>query len=126
MGSLMKRDQKVGVMTASASSLTEAHFEATGGAGVPVAVAGMDDAREFTEVIVEGRRERLDFTRLESEFLSAAKGLVETDPSVGAIVLECTDMCRWRCSSYLADLIDLITDFAPNEGRFLSVAQLCE
>ncbi len=95
---MLRKDRKVGIMTASASSLTPAHFEATGGAGVPVAIAGMDDAQEFTEVIVEGKRTRLDFAKLEAEFLSAARALVERDASVGAIVLECTDMCTFGAS----------------------------
>ncbi|GBE42549.1 hypothetical protein BMS3Bbin10_00611 [bacterium BMS3Bbin10] len=95
---MLKDGQTVGVMTASSKSLTPAHFEAVGAAGVPVSVIGMDDAREFTEVIVEGRREPLDFTKLEQEFVTAAKSLLQQDRQIGAIVLECTDMCSFAAS----------------------------
>ena len=89
---LMGRRGKVGVLTASGPNLTPRHLEAVGAGDIPVAIQGMDDYREFREVILEGRRAEMDIAKIENEVLAAAKLLVRSNPEVGAIVLECTDM----------------------------------
>ena len=89
---MLQSGQKVGVLTASAESLTPKHFEAVGAGGVPVAIAGMDAYPEFREVILEGRRSAMDIAKIEDEILDAAEALVAGNPEVGAVVLECTDM----------------------------------
>ena len=50
---MLKRDQKVGILTARKRSLTHAHLEAVGAGHVPVCVVGMDDQSEFCEVVLE-------------------------------------------------------------------------
>ncbi len=89
---LLGRRGRVGVLTASEPSLTERHFEAVGAGGIPVAIKGMEDYREFREVILEGQRDDMDGDEIESEILSAAERLLSDHPDVGALVLECTDM----------------------------------
>jgi aspartate/glutamate racemase len=83
---------RVGVLTASGPNLTPQHFAAVGAAGIPVAIQGMDDYREFREVILEGQRHDMDMAKIENEILAAAKLLLKTHPDVRAVVLECTDM----------------------------------
>lgn len=82
----------VGVLTASAKSLTPRYLEAVGGESVPVRIAGMEDQPEFREVILEGRRDDLDPARLGGEVLSQAGALARANPEIGALVLECTDL----------------------------------
>jgi hypothetical protein len=92
VGAMLRRDQIVGVMTASRRNLTPAHLEALGADRTPLAIAGMDDCPEFNEVIIEEKRRDFDLDRLQAEIYEVADALVEAHPEVGAIVLECTDL----------------------------------
>ncbi len=92
---MLKRGQKVGIITASKPNLTDAHLAAVGAEITPVCIAGMDDQPEFWEVIIENKRNELDFTKLEAEILSVAQNLQQDHPEIGAIILECTDMCSF-------------------------------
>ncbi len=84
--------QKVGIIKKKKSGLTLKHLRAVGADKTPVCIVGMDDEQEFREVILEGKRNALDFGRFETELLGVAATLVNENPDVGAIVLECTDM----------------------------------
>ena len=89
---MLHRNQKVGILTASKSSLTRAHLKAVGAETVPVCMAGMDDQQEFCEVVIEGRRNELDTVRLAKEVLVVVEKLAEEHPELGALVIECTDL----------------------------------
>jgi len=89
---MLRRNQTVGILTASKSTLTEAHLKAVGAEAVPVCVAGMDDRKEFCEVVIEGRRQELDTARLGQEVLAVVGGLAKDHPEMGALVIECTDL----------------------------------
>ncbi|HEX4831824.1 MAG TPA: aspartate/glutamate racemase family protein [Trebonia sp.] len=89
---MLPAGKRVGVLAASAGALTARHFEAAGAAGIPVHVAGMARYPEFREVILEGRRDRLDLAALRAETLAEAGSLIARHPSIGALVLECTDL----------------------------------
>ena len=89
---MLRRKQKVGILTASKSTLTDAHLKAVGAETIPVCVAGMDDRQEFCEVVIEGRRHELDMERLADEVLAAVDGLAKDHPEMGALVIECTDL----------------------------------
>jgi hypothetical protein len=82
----------VGVLTASATSLSRAHLAGVGAESVPIRIAGMQDQPEFREVILEGKRDDLDPRRLGGEVLGVAEALLRGHPDVGALVLECTDL----------------------------------
>jgi hypothetical protein len=89
---MLAAGQLVGVLTANRASLTPAYLAAVGGGSVPVCVAGMEGQPEFREVILEGRRDGLDPARLEREVVTQAAALAREHPSLGALVLECTDL----------------------------------
>jgi hypothetical protein len=89
---MIRSDQKVGLLVAKKQSLTRRHLEAIGGADIPVCIAGLDDAPEFREVMLEGRRVELDADRLEGEVMSAIEVLALENPDMGALVIECTDL----------------------------------
>jgi hypothetical protein len=89
---MLAAGRKVGILTASASSLSPAHLAGVGAGSVPVRIAGMAGQPEFREVILEGKRDDLDPRRLRSEVLGVAEALLLGNPDVAALVLECTDL----------------------------------
>jgi len=91
VSSFMAPDQKIGIMTARASSLTEKHFDGAGMQGYNYAIQGMDEYPEFTDVFIEGKS-TLDVHQAEAEMVDGAHKLVKTYPEIGAIVFECTNM----------------------------------
>ena len=84
--------QQVGILTANSKQLTSQHFAAVGAADIPVIVEGMESYTEFNEVILQGKRDDMDISLIESEIMDAALKLTAAKNNIGAIVLECTDM----------------------------------
>ena len=82
----------VGVITASKDALTSAHLEAVGAAHVPLQVEGMEQSAEFTEVILDNKRNDMDLVVIEADLLAAGERLVARVPEIGAVLLECTDL----------------------------------
>lgn len=82
----------VGVITASERSLTSAHLAGVGASHVPIVVQGLDDTEEFASVILRNERTGMDLAKVEAELLTAARGMMQRSPEIGAIVLECTDL----------------------------------
>jgi len=89
---MLAADRTVGILTASASSLSPAHLAGVGAESVPVRIAGMAEQPEFREVILDGKRDDLDPRRLRGEVLGVAEALLRGNPDVAALVLECTDL----------------------------------
>lgn len=89
--SVIQKNRKIGILTASARSLTGRHFAGVGIDDIPTVVAGMDEAAEFNRVFVRGGQ-ALDIGRCRQEMVSVAEGLVNGHPEIGALVLECTNM----------------------------------
>ena len=88
---IMKKEQKVGIITASKQSLTHKHLAGVGIQSYPMAVNGMDETEEFAAVFIEGK-ETIDVEKCRLEMVATAEELVNYHPEVGAIVLECTNM----------------------------------
>lgn len=89
---MIRSDQKVGLIVAQKRTFTPRYLEAVGARDIPVCIAGLDEQPEFREVILEGRRTDLDLRRLEEESLFVARGLAESHPDMGALLIECTDL----------------------------------
>ena len=89
---MLKKEQKVGVITAEAGprGLGKKHYEAAGAADIPVATIGMEDSDAFSNI--EKDLEEIDPSAIEKEMVKHAKKLINKDPDVGAIVLECTNI----------------------------------
>lgn len=84
--------KKVGIITANASCLTPKHFQATGiPQSLPMIIAGMENQTEFREAVLE-EKGSLDSSKIEQEVVQVAKKLVASNPDVGAILLECSDL----------------------------------
>ncbi len=82
----------VGVLTASASLLTQKHLEGVGAADIPLVIEGLESSDEFAKVILRNERNDMDLELVEAEVLSAGERLISRAPEIGAILLECTDL----------------------------------
>ena len=88
--SILPPGKRVGILTISKSSLSDAHLKSS---GVPLdtPITGTDPSGAFATGILNDE-ESLDFVACRADNLSAAKKLYTENPDVGAIVLECTNM----------------------------------
>ncbi|MEM6664555.1 MAG: aspartate/glutamate racemase family protein [Pseudomonadota bacterium] len=82
--------RKVGILTISAETLKDEHLC---GAGVPAGtpVAGVAEDCEFQRVILNNE-DALDVARAQQDVVNAALAFQAAEPSLGAILLECTNM----------------------------------
>ena len=87
---MLKPDQKVGIITASASSLGEKHFEGAGITHVPKVIIGLDDT--FFLDAFNSPEGTYDTDDLQREMEAHAEKLVLEHPEIGALVFECTNM----------------------------------
>ena len=85
---MLKPGEKIGIITASAKTLTEKHLQiATNGADIPLAIAGMEDQKYFYDAI-HAEVGELDFERVESEVVQVTRNLVEKEENIKAIFHE--------------------------------------
>lgn len=83
--------KKIGVLTADASSITSRLLESCNiSDSGRLVIADLRHAPEFS-CILEGRGS-FDNAKVKQEMLEAARGLLRSDPDIGAILLECSDM----------------------------------
>jgi Asp/Glu/hydantoin racemase len=107
--------QRVGILTISAATLTPEHLSAAGVAE-DTPVVGTDGGREFSRAIL-GDELELDVAAAERDILDAGETLVQENPNVGAILLECTNMSPYAraLSEHVArpvfDIVSFVTWF---------------
>lgn len=88
----LARNQSVGIISASATSLTKRHMEiALGGAEVDFHITGLETRPAFKAAIHDQCGE-LDFEAVETDVVAAASDLVAAHPEIGAFLFECTDL----------------------------------
>ncbi len=93
IAALIKPQQKIGVLTADQSSLTEKLLENCGvyeDLRNRLVIRDLRNAPEFS-CILEGRGE-FENGIVEQEVVNAALEIMKEDPQTGAILLECSDM----------------------------------
>ncbi|MCY4461981.1 MAG: aspartate/glutamate racemase family protein [Albidovulum sp.] len=90
VNAMLPAGKTAGILTISKTDLSADHLKA---AGVPEStpIAGTEGGREFTQKIVRDLPE-IDFAQCRIDLLEAAGDLVGSNPNLGAIVLECTNM----------------------------------
>jgi Asp/Glu/hydantoin racemase len=93
VNSLLPSGKRAGVLTVSGSTLTQKHLIA---AGVPegTPMATTEGGQEFTRAIL-GNEPELDVELARQDNIEAALELQAANPDLGAIVLECTNMCPY-------------------------------
>jgi hypothetical protein len=87
--SMLSPDQTIGILTISAQSLTPAHLR-TAGVSPGAQVRGMEGSSFAASIL--GNKTTLDVETARAELTTAATGLVNEAPNIGAILLECTNM----------------------------------
>lgn len=91
VASLLKPDQKIGVLTASKAGITPELLNSCGIRDHSQLVVGdMYYAPQFSSIV----EDRGDFDNgiVKKEIVEAALSLIEAEPDIGAFVLECSDM----------------------------------
>lgn len=85
--------KRAGILTISASTLTKAHLHA---ARVPegTPIGTTEGGKEFTRAIL-GNERALNVDAARADNVAAALALQQAHPDLGAIVLECTNMCPY-------------------------------
>jgi len=82
---------KIGVITANADSLSQAHIESAGAKDIPLAIKGLENKKEFRKVILEDALDG-DFTIIEEEVIETARSLLQENPDIKGLVLECHNL----------------------------------
>jgi Asp/Glu/hydantoin racemase len=112
---LLPPGHRVGILTISKATLAPAHLEAAGVA-LDAPIVGTDGGREFSRVILEDQVE-MNVAACEQDILDAGAELVRRHPEVGAILLECTNMCpharalRDQTGLPIFDMVSFVTWF---------------
>lgn len=90
IAALLPPGKKVGILTISAETMTDAHLK---GAGVPLdtPIFGVAPDCAFQTAIL-GNALELDVEAARADLVNAANRFVKTHPDLGAILLECTNM----------------------------------
>lgn len=85
--------KRVGMLTISAKTLTPRHLQAIG-VDPSTPVVGTDSGREFTRAILNDE-DKMDIALAEADILDAGRELIAKYPDIGAVLLECTNMCPY-------------------------------
>jgi len=84
--------KEIGVITANKAALRREHLEAVGiSESVPLRIFGLEECPEWGKIFTEPDKE-LDLDIIREEVVGVARSAVEKFPSIGAFVLECTDL----------------------------------
>jgi hypothetical protein len=106
---------RVGVITASAKSLTPAHLSAVGAPG-DTPVVGLPEDGSFAGTFLRNGL-TLDRETVEQEVIAAGRDLVARHPDIDTVVLECTNLPPYKPALQNAlglrvlDVLDLLNDF---------------
>lgn len=87
---MLPKGKRPAILTFSASSLTDHHLAAVG-IDAQTPVVGMPSTSEFQRAIREGDNS-VPIEIFKDEVLDVAQCMVKNDPSIGAIVCECTNI----------------------------------
>lgn len=88
---LLKPDQKIGILTANGASVNDNLLRCCGVENTDnLVIEGMEDSKEFSAVVT--MTPVFDNRIAREELVKAAKDMVNENPDIGAILLECSDM----------------------------------
>ena len=90
---ILPKGRRPAILTFSAESLTSRHLEAVG-ADTATPIYGMPIGSEFQRAIREGDAS-VPFATLQREVLETAERATRTDGSIGALILECTNLAPY-------------------------------
>lgn len=89
---LIGKEKTIAIITANKNALTEEHLKACGVTqDMKTRVFGLEGAKEWSKIF-DCPDENFDMDAVEKEIIGTAMKAAAENPSVGAIVLECTDL----------------------------------
>ena len=89
---VLPRNSKIGILTANAGALTEGHFASVGVSDQSgLVIRGLENSTEFRGAILE-EKGTLDSELMQQEVVEAARAMTASNPDIGAVVLECSDL----------------------------------
>lgn len=84
--------RQIGIITANKNCLTQEHFDSVGiTKEMPLVVYGMEEQDEFRTAVLE-EKGSLDSSLIEKEVTGVAKRMIEENPKISAVLLECSDL----------------------------------
>lgn len=86
----------VGILTISKSSMTPAFLSRTGVSSY-TPIGSPENGKEFTRAILSNRK-TFDEAQCKTDLLNAGRQLVQENPQLKAILLECTNMPPYACA----------------------------
>jgi Asp/Glu/hydantoin racemase len=103
---------KVGILAADLSLLTDDLFQAVGWSmkKIPVVMVSMDSSGEFTKL--HSGVSEIDFHKIESDAVAEVRKLIETEPDVRALIIECTNLVPYAAAIQRAiqlPIFDIVT-----------------
>ncbi len=110
--SVVGTEGRVGILTAHKHALTPKHLACVGVDEKAVAIAGLENYQEFPEVFIQGKQ-TLNSDICGREMQAATVKLVEKNPDIRAIILECTNMPPYAAKVHTASgglpVFDIVT-----------------
>ena len=109
--------QKLGLLTGDTRLLKSPHLEAAGADPDRLVIRGMENSEEFKQVVIN-RGQKLDIEAMQTGVLTAAEDLFRSGQTIGAVVLECTNLITFRSDIQqefnvpVFDLVSLMEFFA--------------
>jgi len=109
--------QKTGLITGDTRLLKSPHLEAAGADPDRMVIRGMENSHEFNNVVIN-RGAKLDIGAMQAGVLTAAEDLFRSGETIGAVVLECTNLITFRSDIQqqfnvpVFDLVSLLEFFA--------------
>ena len=114
----LKRGQKVGIISANASVMTDQHLRNVGiTPDMPVVLYGMEGKYEFRSSVLE-EKGTMDTDLVEKEILEVCDKMLAENPDIGAIELECSGLPPFAAAVHrhtglpVFDFITMIRHFA--------------
>ena len=87
--------QKIGLITGDTRLLKSEHLQAAGADPERLVISGMEHSEEFHNVVIQ-RGNELDVDNMRKGVVEAAQTLAASGDSIGAVVLECTNLITFR------------------------------
>jgi hypothetical protein len=113
----LPRHRKIGLVTGDTRLLKSGHLEAAGADARRLVIRGLENSDEFQNVVIK-RGLKLDPDAMRTGVLTAVDDLFRSGESIGAVVLECTNLITFRSDIQrqfnvpVFDLVSLIELFA--------------
>lgn len=102
---MLGKSSSIGIITGHSDFLKEEHLRQSGwDESIRIAIGGMQDKDHFREIVIEGGME-LNPSKMEREVVEKATELKRTNPDIGAVILECSNLATYSRS--VAEVLEL-------------------